>query len=171
MSAGALWTSHRPLARRIARSFNWPGAEPEDVEQEALIALWEAASTYDPGQGTAFKTFASIVVNNHLADTLRHARTGKHRPLNDSVRVFVLDGETGDVASVLPHLHQVSDRVEEREDLRRLFALIALLPEEQRYVVLGVASGLSYAQMGGNPKQIDNRLYKARRTLREGMAA
>lgn len=170
MSAGALWTRNRPLARRIARSFNWPGAEPDDVEQEALIALWEAASTYDPEKGATFQTFATLVVKRHLADSLRHARTGKHRLLNESVRVFTRDGETGDVGALLPHLHQVSDRVEEREELLRLLTLIALLPEKQRYVVLGVASGLSYAEMGG-AKQVDNRLARARRKLREGMAA
>lgn len=38
-----MWEKHRSLATGIARSFYVPGAERQDVEQEALIGLWDAA--------------------------------------------------------------------------------------------------------------------------------
>jgi hypothetical protein len=39
----ALWTKHRHIARIEASEWHLPGSERQDVEQEALIALWQAA--------------------------------------------------------------------------------------------------------------------------------
>ena len=57
MTAPALWTKHRGIARGIARDFFLPGADRDDVRQEADIALWEAATHYRQELGP-FPTFA-----------------------------------------------------------------------------------------------------------------
>ena len=43
----ARWTKHRPIALGLAREYRVPGMDPDDVHQEALIALWEACRAYD----------------------------------------------------------------------------------------------------------------------------
>ena len=43
----ARWTKHRPIALGLAREYRVPGMDPDDVRQEALIALWEACRAYD----------------------------------------------------------------------------------------------------------------------------
>jgi RNA polymerase sigma factor (sigma-70 family) len=168
MSAPALWTKHRPLARHIASHYFIPGSEPEDVEQEALIALWEAASTYNPTKGTTFPTWARLIINRHVQQCVNVARTGRAEYLTRAVREAVNeDGKRVPVLENLPHLHQVTDRCEEHEDIRRVLATIAndLTPLE-RYCVLGIASGLHYSEMHHNPKAVDNAIMRARLKLR-----
>jgi RNA polymerase sigma factor (sigma-70 family) len=49
---------HEPLARYAIKHLRHCGAEPEDLEQVARIALHYAATHYDPERGTKFSTFA-----------------------------------------------------------------------------------------------------------------
>ena len=158
-----LWTQNRPLARKVAGRFFLPGSEREDVQQEALIGLWEAAQSFRDDQGCSFKVFADMVIQRHLADCVRSANAGKARPLNESSR----DEMT---LERLPHWHQVSERCESREEIRLLLAAVRCLSAWERHCVVGIASGLSYAEIGGDRKRIDNTLYKARKRLREEMA-
>lgn len=154
VSAPALWTKHRNVARAIAKDYFLPGSEGQDVEQEALIALWEAVRAYQPDRGP-FRPFAEIVIRRHLNDQVRGATRGKALVLTTSARD--LD---------LPHLHQVTDQCETREEIRRTLANVAALGAWERHCVIGVASGLSYAEIGGDAKRIDNTLFRARRKLR-----
>ncbi len=155
MNPTQLWTKHRPLARKIAGRYHLPGASRDDVQQEALIGLWEAARTYDPGRGCTFRSWANRVVETHLFDCVKAATRLKQQPLSDACEL-----------PDLPHWHQVTDRCEEREDIRRLLEALGQLSERERYYVLGVASGLAYSQLGRNFKEVDNTLYAARRKLR-----
>ncbi len=156
MTVPALWTKHRPLARAIASDFYLPGSERQDVEQEALIGLWEAARTHDDAL-SPFKVWASIVIRRRLTSCLRAATRHKQLSLTQSVR----DYDT-------PYLHQVSDRVDDREQLRAvLHAIDNDLTEFQRHCVIGVATGLSYPEIDGNIKRVDNALMRARAKLRE----
>jgi RNA polymerase sigma factor (sigma-70 family) len=155
MTAAALWTKHRPLAYTIAAAWYLPGHDQDDVQQEALIALWQAATTWDPEQA-AFKTWAAIVIRRHLASCLRAATRSKQQILTQAAR---------DVDA--PYLHQVSERCETNEEIRALFVAInERLTDYERHLVLGVASGVPYGELDGNPKQVDNGLFRARTKLR-----
>lgn len=166
MTVPALWLEHRPLARSIARDYFLPGAEPQDVEQEALIGLWEASRDFN-GYGT-FKQFAAMVIRRRLQTCVKHANREKHKPLTGAARnSWAEDGEPRPILDTLPHLHQVADLAEDHEQIRAVLASIArdLTPIE-RQAVIGIASGLSYAEIGLPFKQIDNALARARRKLR-----
>ncbi len=166
MSTIQLWTKHRGLARLISRDFRIPGCEEQDVIQEAEIGLWIAARDYDPEIGE-FKTWANVVVRRRLQDCLTRARRGKAMALSTAVREVVLgDGSRDQIVNTLPHLHQITDRCEEIEEIREVLTLIRTkLTEAERYAVLGLASGLSYWEMG-QPKAIDNAIQRARLKLR-----
>lgn len=79
MSTPALYTKHLPIALGIARDYFIPGADREDVRQEARIALWEACRCYDRSKGT-FPAFARLVVKRRLADRVKVARRHYHPP-------------------------------------------------------------------------------------------
>lgn len=68
---------HLGLADSIANRFfrSVPGAEEEDVFQQAYLALIRAVSSYDPGRGISFGTYAYRVIENELRDMLwRYSR-------------------------------------------------------------------------------------------------
>lgn len=159
------------MARRISREFYFPGGDRDDVEQEALIALWIASRDYEPDRGT-FKAFATLVIRRRLASCLKTAGRDKHRPLNLSVRTMVDPdgGETRPIAEILPHLHQVVDVAEGREQLALLTAAIETdLTDFERECVLGIASGYDYLDLGPY-KKVDNALFRARKKLRRALA-
>ena len=57
---------YRPLARYVALKFARDAPQVDDFEQEALLALMKAISTYN---GKAkFVTFATVVMRNRLID-------------------------------------------------------------------------------------------------------
>lgn len=72
MTRTALWTKHRPIALAIARDYRIPHLDPDDVRQEALVALWEATSRCDPARGP-FPALARTIIHRHLADLLEAA--------------------------------------------------------------------------------------------------
>ena len=58
------------LARKLAGRFRLRGYEPEDVYQEALLALVIAGRDYRPERGS-FGKFATLVIERHLIECLR----------------------------------------------------------------------------------------------------
>lgn len=168
MTAASLWTKHRGIAYAAARDYYIPGADEDDVRQEALIGLWVASTSFDPAHGVPFPIFATMVVRRRLNTAVKLANAGKHQPLNGSARTAVdSEGDTDEIVALLPHLHQVSDQVETAEEIRRLLRAIRdELTDVERAAVLGVASGLPYSQIGPH-KQTDNALQRARRKLKE----
>jgi RNA polymerase sigma factor (sigma-70 family) len=72
----ALWSRHRRIAYALARDYHIPGMDQDDVNQEALVALWEAARCYDSSKGP-FPAFAHLVVERRLTDALKKAKRRK----------------------------------------------------------------------------------------------
>lgn len=137
-----------PLAYWIARDFRFPGADHQDVRQEALIALWGALGSYD-GR-VPLKPHLAVSIRRRLSSKLRDARRQKHQLLNEALRELEVS-----VASA-----------PERAASSSLSALLEPLTLVQRRAVVGVACGLTYAELG-HPKAIDSALYRARRVLAE----
>lgn len=61
-----------PLARHLARPLQraWPAAR-EEFESAALMALVEAAQSYDPSRNVRFATFARLRITGALRDVQR----------------------------------------------------------------------------------------------------
>lgn len=162
MTVASLFTRHRPLATRVARDFYLPGSEHQDVEQEALIGLWDAAQRFN-GTGD-FKAFAGMVIRRRLSSVLRAALAEKHRPLTRSVRVTRDDdtGEHVDYVEILPSTDDPVAVLLAREQWERLcVAARTLTPVEREALELAIA-GEPYAQS----KRLDNAAVRARRKLR-----
>jgi DNA-directed RNA polymerase specialized sigma24 family protein len=71
-----LWTKHRNIAVAVAAEWRIPGMDPDDVRQEALIALWESGRAHDKEKGP-FPPFARLVINRRLRDRLQAATRQK----------------------------------------------------------------------------------------------
>ena len=144
----ALFEAHLELALKIGRSFPIPNAAIDESEQEARIALWRAASSYDPAKGE-FAGFASIVVRNHLRNVFN---TAKRR----GVEITALDAPSGndpdaEIDSAKNSL--VSDEASPLLDAERasirlvLQTQLASLTEAQQQVLKSYADGESYADI------------------------
>jgi RNA polymerase sigma factor (sigma-70 family) len=147
-STGARWTKHRPIALGIAADYRIPGMDPDDVRQEALLALWEAARAYDPEKGP-FTAFARLVIKRRLADQIKAARTQKRSaPTVELTDTAAADQQAG------------------RADLQlTLDTLPSLTPLERGAVAAqlnGTYDWRSSSQM--------NALYTARRKLKQALA-
>jgi len=66
-----LLEAYLPLARALAAKFTGRGAEREDLEQVAAIALLKALERFDPTRGFRFSTFAVPTVTGALRNHLR----------------------------------------------------------------------------------------------------
>ncbi|HMA26057.1 MAG: sigma-70 family RNA polymerase sigma factor [Solirubrobacterales bacterium] len=148
----SLVRDYRWLAEAIAADFFFPGADRDDVKQEAMVALLEAARSYDPSRGP-FKVLARIVVKRRLRDALKAARARKHELLSAA---SPLDGTQRAPADVV-------DLVALRLEVQRIVrASHALSPLERE------ALGMS---LRGEPYYRDKRLDNAAQRARKRLAA
>jgi len=92
-----------PLAKAVARKFIGRGAELEDLEQVASIALFKALERFEPERGYRFSTYAIPTITGDVRNYLRD-RTGLMRTPRDTRQ----------------RLHQLAREQEafERENLR-----------------------------------------------------
>ena len=127
----------------IARGFYWPGADRDDVRQEAAYAAILAARSHDPARGS-LRSFVRLVVTRHLTEQVRRERY--RRP------------QFSELPETVSAQGSVVDLVHARERLRTVLAA-DLTPMER--TALGRAAR-------GEPcteKRLDNALQRARRKL------
>lgn len=111
MTRAALFTRNQDLATAIAREYFLPGADLDDVHQEARVALWIATGTFDPTRGCSFRTYARAAIKADLRDKVQAANRLKQRVLTDAGRDEQLELVARD---------DVNTVVEARETLREL---------------------------------------------------
>lgn len=157
-------------ARAYARSLGWklPGADQDDLEQEALIGLLRAVRYYDPALGVPFwPTFARMCIHRWLAWTLRRDNRERAKVLSRAARVLRNEeGELLAITEIVPDpCADVARIAEGRRELRALLEALPLLSELERRAVAGRLQGYSYAELGEHGS-IDNALQRARTKLR-----
>lgn len=64
----AFFDEHRQLVSKLVRSaaYRNQGADRDDLQQVANIALWQAASSYDESRGYPFQHYASVCITHAL---------------------------------------------------------------------------------------------------------
>jgi RNA polymerase sigma factor (sigma-70 family) len=146
-----IWTQHRQLALSIANQYWVPGAERQDVEQEALIALWVAARDFD-GRGT-FAGFARMVIRRRLYSMLRNAGRHHAQVLTEAERDdnLLIDGRD-DV-----HRNAVA-----RERLAAILATVPTLTARERDGLEAHLNGRVYS----HDRRLINGIQGARRKMR-----
>lgn len=148
---------HMPLVHRLAVRYSRSRSEIEDLEQDALIALYGAVSSFREGQA-GFSAFASLCI--------RRALIGERRSLSRRRRI------PQELISPLEECEAVSESdpealLLEKESLRSLTDTIKVELSALEYRVLkGFLAGKSYAviaeELNISAKSVDNALRRIR---------
>jgi RNA polymerase sigma-B factor len=111
----ALLERFLPLARHLARRYFTGGADSDDLEQVASLALLKAIDRFDPGRGLAFTSFAvpTIVgeLKRHFRDygwSVRVPRALKELSAKVNDAVEELNGQLGRT----PTIEEIAARCE-----------------------------------------------------------
>jgi RNA polymerase sporulation-specific sigma factor len=157
---------HQPLLNAHARRYFLPGADDDDVAQEARIGFGKAVRGYRPDAGASFRTFAAMCVTRQLASALTAARRRKHLALSEACR-----GEDAERAweRMPDRADGPAQRALARERRDELAAAGASLSALERAVLaralVGWSVGEAADQLGVSPKSADNALQRARRKV------
>ncbi|MBC7542634.1 MAG: sigma-70 family RNA polymerase sigma factor [Candidatus Sericytochromatia bacterium] len=71
LSRDRILKEHTSIIRRIAHQYVHPGCQVEDLIQVGSIGLLRALDRYNPGQGVAFRTYASHFIVGEIKHYLR----------------------------------------------------------------------------------------------------
>lgn len=170
MTVRPVWTAKCDrIARSATQGLYLPGAEPDDLAQEARIGVMQAIETWTPG-GAAFESFAWHLARRRALDAVTTAMRAKRRVLTDAVSLELpigdkdTDGTLGDVV-----LFRESDDplriVLAREAVSELVAAMReLSPWERECVQRCRILGEPYEAVGSH-KSVDNALQRATKKL------
>ncbi len=181
------------VANRAAR--RCPGADAENLEGEALLALNECSFRFDPARGISFSSWAYRAVEWHLSHLLeRHWRAARRMHVVSLGSIFgSADGpeSDGDHRAFEPLDHREPDPsagAEQADELARIttaaavlsprqhFTLFAVLRDGRTYPEVAAALGISRARVEGllhravkklGPVLGDSNLYRRWRRERE----
>jgi len=157
-----LYDRFAPLLLGLAARILGPGAEAEDVVQEAFLQVWNQARGYDPGRASV-STWLVLIARSRAIDRLRSRRS--------SERLAVAVAAQTAARHTSPRgLETVSFR-ERRERVRHE---LEALPAEQRQVLeLAFYGGLTQteiaAQTGIPLGTVKTRTLLAMRKLRKAL--
>lgn len=164
-AAAALIARYASLIHHAAARAEVPGAEQEDLRQEAYMALLAAIRSFDPARGVLFRTYASACVNNALKNLRDASFTQKSRVHLHTVPLdAAADTPTGE-------LDDPEGRVISRETAETVERLIdQTLSSYEKEVFYLYLNGCGYdrtaKKLGTTPKSVDNALQRARKKLK-----
>lgn len=155
------------IARSQTKGIFFPGADHDDVLQEARFGVWRSMRDWRPDGGSSWPSFAHMCANRQVLTGLRLAQAGGKMALNDAIRFSYEINDDGE--DTLEHFLtdgvDVVDIVSGRETIRRLVELLPTLTEIERAALVRCAiDGDSYESVGER-KRVDNAMQRARRKL------
>lgn len=156
--------SYERLVHKMSQRFFLPGADRQDVVQEAMVGLAHAIRTFDTGFERKFFDYAVMCIRNSLVRAIRGANRKKQQILNQA-------GEMTELTPV-PTVSAVDDVVLNRLNLQEMFKVLAqkLSPLEIQVLRKRLAGELAEEMAAGlhlSVKQIENALFRARQKSRE----
>jgi RNA polymerase sigma factor (sigma-70 family) len=151
-----LVSRHRNELLRHCRRLRLPDGAAEDVVQHALMSAWAAL---------------------RRGSEVREPRAWLHRIVHhEALRAITANQPQDELSEALPGPGSLESWVETRATVHETLCGIAALPAQQRDALLGTAAdGMSHdqlaAKMGLTPQAVRGLVYRARATMRAGMAA
>ena len=153
----------RALYAHVARIIG-PGADAEDVVQDAFISAWRSIASF---QGTSFKAWLFRIARNRSIDLIRAHKRRAELPLDPP------DADDGDTSwaepvSAGPTLAEIAAG---RETFAAVEAALALVPVEQRdALLLRDVEGFSYEEIASITTAeigtVKSRIHRARVSVR-----
>jgi RNA polymerase sporulation-specific sigma factor len=147
------------LASSKSRSYFIPGADKDDVVQEAMVGLYKAIRDFKVEKETSYRSFAELCVTRNLISAVKTATRLKNGPLNQATSLdkpIDNDDVTHTLSEILPyptsadppeHLLVQEVATDIRDRLRRG------LSEFEAQALVAYLNGQSYQEiLGGQPK-------------------
>jgi RNA polymerase sigma-70 factor, ECF subfamily len=116
MDPALLLARHGPRLYGLCRALD---PDPDDAYQEIWEKVFRALASFDPSGAASLSTWLHGVAHNHLIDRHRKARLRRAEPLAHE-----------------PSADLAPDPLEHRQEVERLRAALATLPDEQRRAVV-----------------------------------
>ena len=169
--------NYTSLIRGICRRFYLVGGTSDDLYQEGMIGLLEAAKKFDETKGTigddTFKKFATTCIKRRILDAIKHANTKKNQPLNSSVPILRKNDEDEEfeiaeigMAQDPEELFIAHEKQEERINL-----LQNTLSRFEKDVLDLYLDGLSASdigqRLGRTPRSITNTIQRIKAKVKE----
>jgi RNA polymerase sigma-70 factor (ECF subfamily) len=161
-SLGALYDRYGRLTFGLAYRMLADGPSAEDIVQEAFVAVWRNAASFDPARGTA-RSWLLTSVRNRCIDVLRGPRRSSKldEPIDDLLDLRAADDVWETVVQRL-----------QAQDVRRA---LDNLPEDQRTTIdLAYFGGLTQTQIAAQMRvplgTVKGRMRLALEKLREMLA-
>jgi len=87
MNKDKIVIEYLPLVRSIAAKYNKLGVPHEDLEQEGMIGLLEAADKFDESKGAKFSTYATFWIKKYILKAVEKEKksTYKTSTLNEEI--------------------------------------------------------------------------------------
>ena len=158
----------RTLYSHVARILG-PGADAEDVVQDALVSAWRSLPGFE---GTSFKAWLFRIARNRAIDVIRTQKRRGELPLEPP------DDGDGDPGWAEPAAGgpELTDIAAGHEALAAVEAALALVPVEQRdALLLRDVEGFSYEEIASitvaEIGTVKSRIHRARVTVRNELVA
>lgn len=168
--------NYASLIRGICRRFYLVGGTSDDLYQEGMIGLLEAAKHFDESKGTigddTFKKFATTCIKRQILDAIKHANTKKNSPLNNSVPIVRKNDEDEEfeiseigMAADPEELFIVKEKQEER--LKMLHENLSDFEKEVLdYYLDGLSTGKIAKKLSKTPRSITNTIQRIKNKVK-----
>lgn len=142
-----------------------PGAEPEDLLQEGMIAFTKAVTLYS-GEAN-FISFARVVIKRHVYSLIRTSNTLRNKALNAST---TLDVTSKDVPVALMSLENTEElAIKNIENSDYYIWLSDCLSELEYKVAICLVAGMGITEihhhLGKSYRSIDNAIQRIRKKM------
>lgn len=152
-SLGKLYDRYAPTALGVAAKVCGDRNLAEDAVQEAFLALWKRAASYDPAKGSV-PGYIYGAVHHKAVDTVRKEESKRKRDALDAFQQASPAAEVEDAATASI----------DRDRVR--FALQSLSAHQRQVLELAYFGGLSYPEVA---KKLKIPLGTAKTRIRDGM--
>lgn len=109
--------------------------EREDLYQEGLLGLLDAANSYKPSERTSFETYAGRCINNRIVSAVRRSSSLKNSFLNNAVPIEEMEDLGAD------RLSDPQTLLESRDEMDRLLSVIHISLSDFELRVLSLYLG------------------------------
>lgn len=158
--------------RAKAAPFHSSLLETDDLCQEGLLGLLNAARTYDSGNGANFRTYAGVCIANRIIMAYRASVSRKNFPLNNFVSLndengpdFLIQDSASDPEAMLADSENFSLMWREIEQILSGLELRVL-----NYYLNGCSYREISEKLGISRKAADNALQRIRLKLKSHLA-
>ncbi len=168
-----LIADYKPLVYAIASQYY--GMEFDDLVQEGMLSLLNAAKCFDPSQGSSFGSFAALCIHRRLAAAVAKQQGKRREEISisqlspEEEKIFARLTELGgDIANSPENLF-----IQQEDNAAWRKKLDALLSEKEMQIVQLYLEGCSYQKIADelktSVKSVDNGLQRIKRKLRNSI--